>query len=100
LPPSFLSCPFLPTFPTSPLLSFRLFSHFSSLDPHSAFHRLRSSIFLPSPSVSFCVLTEVLYLFDFSITAQCAALDFVLKSVIEIVPSSTESLVNLSMSQI
>ena len=38
------------------------------------------------------VLTEVLYLLNFSITAQCAALDFVLKSVIEIVPSSTESL--------
>jgi len=37
-------------------------------------------------------LTEVLYLLNFSITAQCAALDFVLKSVIEIVPSSTESL--------
>ncbi len=38
------------------------------------------------------VLTEVLYLLNFSITAQCAALDFVLKSVIEMVPSSTESL--------
>jgi predicted nucleic acid-binding protein len=38
------------------------------------------------------VLTEVLYLLNFSITAQCAALDFVLKSVIAIVPSSTESL--------
>jgi predicted nucleic acid-binding protein len=38
------------------------------------------------------VLTEVLYLLNFSITAQCAALDFFLKSVIEIVPSSTESL--------
>ena len=38
------------------------------------------------------VLTEVLYLLNFSITAQCAAMDFVLKSVIEIVPSSTESL--------
>ena len=40
------------------------------------------------------VLTEVLYLLNFSITAQCAALDFVLKSVIEMVPSSTESLKN------
>ncbi len=38
------------------------------------------------------VLTEVLYLLNFSITAQCAALDFVLKSVIKIVPSSTASL--------
>jgi len=38
------------------------------------------------------VLTEVLYLLNFPITAQCAELDFVLKSVIEIVPSSTESL--------
>ncbi len=38
------------------------------------------------------VLTEVLYLLNFSITAQCAALDFILGSVVEIVPSSTESL--------
>jgi predicted nucleic acid-binding protein len=38
------------------------------------------------------VLTEVLYILNFSITAQCAALDFVLKSVVEIVPSSTDSL--------
>ena len=38
------------------------------------------------------VLTEVLYILNFSITAQCAALDFVLESVVEIVPSSTESL--------
>ena len=38
------------------------------------------------------VLTEVLYILNFSITAQCAALDFVLEYVIEIVPSSTESL--------
>ena len=38
------------------------------------------------------VLTEVLYLLNFSITAQCAAMDFVLKSVIEIVPSGTKSL--------
>ncbi len=38
------------------------------------------------------VLTEVLYLLNFSITAQCAALDFVLESVIEIVPASTMSL--------
>jgi len=38
------------------------------------------------------VLTEVLYLLNFSISAQCAALDFVLESVVEIVPSSTKSL--------
>ena len=38
------------------------------------------------------VLTEVLYLLNFSIAAQCAALDFVLESVIEIVPSSNASL--------
>ena len=38
------------------------------------------------------VLTEVLYLLNFSITAQCAALDFVLKTVVEIVPPSIESL--------
>lgn len=38
------------------------------------------------------VLTEVLYILNFSIRAQCAALDFVLESVVEIVPSSTESL--------
>jgi predicted nucleic acid-binding protein len=38
------------------------------------------------------VLTEVLYLLNFSITAQCAAIDFVLKAVVEIVPASIESL--------
>jgi len=38
------------------------------------------------------ILTEVLYLLNFSITAQCAALDFVLESVIEIVPADTESM--------
>ncbi len=38
------------------------------------------------------VLTEVLYLLNFSITAQCAALDFILESVVEIVPSGIESL--------
>ena len=41
------------------------------------------------------VLTEVLYLLSFSITAQCAALDFILESVVEIVPSSRESLKNV-----
>ena len=38
------------------------------------------------------VLTEVLYILNFSITAQCAALDFVLESVVEIVPANTKSL--------
>lgn len=38
------------------------------------------------------VLTEVLYLLNFSITAQTAALDFILQSVVEIVPSSIQSL--------
>ena len=38
------------------------------------------------------VLTEVLYLLYFSVRAQSAAIDFVLKSVVEIVPSSVESL--------
>jgi hypothetical protein len=38
------------------------------------------------------VLTEVLYLLNFSTIAQGAALDFVLKAVVEIVPVNTESL--------
>jgi len=38
------------------------------------------------------VLTEVLYLLNFSVKAQSAAIDFVLKSVVEIIPSSAESL--------
>lgn len=38
------------------------------------------------------VLTEVLYLLNFSVKAQTAAIDFVLKSVVEIVPQSIESL--------
>ena len=38
------------------------------------------------------VLTEVLYLLNFSVTAQCAALDFVLESVVDIVPASIKSL--------
>ena len=38
------------------------------------------------------VLTEVLYILNFSIKAQCAAIDFVLKAVGEIVPLSIESL--------
>jgi predicted nucleic acid-binding protein len=38
------------------------------------------------------VLTEVLYLLSFSSEAQAAALDFVLKEAVVIVPSSLESL--------
>ena len=38
------------------------------------------------------VLTEVLYLLNFSSTAQNAALDFVLKGAVELVPSTIESL--------
>ena len=38
------------------------------------------------------VLTEVLYLLNFSVKAQTAAIDFVLKSVVEIIPYSFESL--------
>jgi predicted nucleic acid-binding protein len=38
------------------------------------------------------VLTEVLYLLNFSVKAQTAAIDFVLKSVVEIIPSSLKSL--------
>ncbi len=37
------------------------------------------------------VLTEVLYLLNFSVKAQLAAIDFVLLSVVEIVPSDIES---------
>ena len=38
------------------------------------------------------VLTEVLYLLNFSVKAQTAAIDFVLKSVVEIIPSSVKSM--------
>ena len=38
------------------------------------------------------VLTEVLYLLNFSIKAQTAAIGFVLKSVVELIPASDESL--------
>ena len=38
------------------------------------------------------VLTEVLYLLDFSLKAQSAAIDFILKSVVELIPTSVESL--------
>jgi predicted nucleic acid-binding protein len=38
------------------------------------------------------VLTEVLYLLDFSFQAQSAALDFVLNGAVVLVPSSVESL--------
>jgi predicted nucleic acid-binding protein len=38
------------------------------------------------------VLTEVLYILNFSIIAQSAAIDFVLKSVVSMVPASGQSL--------
>jgi predicted nucleic acid-binding protein len=38
------------------------------------------------------VLTEVLYLLNFANDAQIAAIDFVLESVVELVPTSIESL--------
>jgi predicted nucleic acid-binding protein len=38
------------------------------------------------------VLTEVLYLLNFSIIAQSAAIDFVLKSIVQILPSNIQSL--------
>ena len=38
------------------------------------------------------VLTEVLYLLNFSVKAQTAAIDFVIELVVEIIPSSVESL--------
>jgi uncharacterized protein len=38
------------------------------------------------------VLTEVLYLLSFSIQAQAAAMDFVLKSAVELIPSNKVSL--------
>ena len=38
------------------------------------------------------VLTEVLHILNFSIKAQCAALDFVLETVVEIVPANIKSL--------
>ena len=37
------------------------------------------------------VLTEVLHLLNFSITAQGAALDFVIESIVELVPANIES---------
>jgi hypothetical protein len=37
------------------------------------------------------VLTEVLYLLHFSITAQKAAFDFVLEHIVEIIPSDIDS---------
>ena len=38
------------------------------------------------------VLTEVLYILNFSIIAQSAAIDFVLKSVVEMIPANKQSL--------
>ncbi len=43
------------------------------------------------------VLTEVLYILNFSIKAQCAALDFVLESIVDIVPSNAQSLKKTKM---
>ena len=40
------------------------------------------------------VLTEVLYILNFSIKAQCVAIDFILEGVVEIVPANIESLKN------
>ena len=37
------------------------------------------------------VLTEVLYLLNFSITAQTAAMDFIIESILEIIPLDIES---------
>ena len=41
------------------------------------------------------VLTEVLYLLNFSVKAQTAAIDFIIESVVEIIPSSIESLIKV-----
>ena len=38
------------------------------------------------------VLTEVLYILNFSTKAQCAAIDFILEAVVDIVPLSIDSL--------
>jgi predicted nucleic acid-binding protein len=38
------------------------------------------------------VLTEVLYLLNFSTTAQISVLDFVIKSIVEIVPADIDSM--------
>ena len=40
------------------------------------------------------VLTEVLYLLNFSIKAQSAAMDFVIQSVVELIPSEPKTLEN------
>jgi len=54
------------------------------------FSRFQGEIFS-----SEAVLTEVLYLLGFSLKAQMAAFDFVLKGAITLVPSSIESLVSV-----
>ncbi|MBA7525482.1 tRNA(fMet)-specific endonuclease VapC [subsurface metagenome] len=41
------------------------------------------------------VLTEVLYLLNFSVKAQTAAIDFIIESVVEIIPSSIDSLMKV-----
>jgi predicted nucleic acid-binding protein len=38
------------------------------------------------------VLTEVMYILNFSIIAQSAAMDFVLKSVVEMIPTNRQSI--------
>lgn len=38
------------------------------------------------------VLTEVLYLLNFSCNAQASAMDFILKSIVSLVPANTESI--------
>ena len=43
------------------------------------------------------VLTEVLFLLNFSIKAQKAAIDFIIKSIVEIIPSNHESLVSIKI---
>ena len=50
-------------------------------------HDFKGEIYSSEP-----VLTEVLYLLDFSVKAQSAAIDFVLTGAITMVPSSLDSL--------
>jgi len=51
------------------------------------FHSFSGKLYSTEP-----VLTEVLYLLNFSIKAQKTALDFVLRGIINLVPSDTQSL--------
>ena len=43
------------------------------------------------------VLTEVLYLLNFSVNAQQAAIDFVLESAVELIPIDNESLIKIKL---